>query len=105
MTTLKPISATELKQMLDTGDAILVDIREPNEHAQESIAGAVLAPLSCFDPQTVDAGRDKIAVFHCKTGMRTQNNARALAACGFTDSYFLAGGIEAWKKAGYPVRR
>jgi rhodanese-related sulfurtransferase len=102
---LKSISATELKQLLDAGDAVLVDIREPNEHAQENIVGAVLAPLSCFDPQTIEAARDKIVVFHCKSGMRTQNNARALAACGFVESYFLAGGIEAWKKAGYSVHR
>ncbi len=104
MSTLNPINAAELKRKLETGDAVLIDIREPNEHAQEHIAEARLAPLSSFDPQALADCRDKIGVFHCKSGMRTRTNSARLAACGFTQAYFLDGGIEAWKAAGYEVR-
>lgn len=104
MTTLKPVSAEEAKQWIDAGRAVLIDIRERDEHARECIDGACLTSLSCFDAGAIEADRGKIAVFHCKSGMRTQTNARRLAECGFADAYYLAGGIEAWKRAGYPVR-
>jgi rhodanese-related sulfurtransferase len=104
LTILNPIDAFELKRRLDAGDVVLIDIREHNEHAREHIADARLAPLSTFDPAGLEADRSAVAVFHCKSGMRTQTNARRLAACGFAEAYFLAGGIEAWKAAGFPVR-
>ncbi|MGE0046091.1 MAG: rhodanese-like domain-containing protein, partial [Hyphomonadaceae bacterium] len=77
---LKPIAAQELKRRLDTGDAILIDIRETDEHAREHIVGARLAPLSVIDVHDFDRDRAKAAVFHCKSGMRTQANAARLIA-------------------------
>lgn len=104
LTSLKPIHPHDLKLRLDAGEAVLIDVRERDEHAREHIPEAVLAPLSCFDAAAIAAERGKIAVFHCKSGMRTQTHARRLAACGFAEVYYLAGGIEGWKAAGYSVR-
>ncbi|HRO04700.1 MAG TPA: rhodanese-like domain-containing protein, partial [Terricaulis sp.] len=101
--TLKPIDAATLKRRLDAGDAILIDIREHDEHAREHIVGARLAPLSALDAHDFDRDQVKAAVFHCKSGMRTQANAARLIGKGFTEAYFLNGGIEAWKAAGLPV--
>ncbi len=103
MTQLKSISATDLKRRLDLGDAVLIDIRESDEHAREHILGARLAPLSAIDTHDFDRDHGKAAVFHCKSGMRTQANAARLLARGFREAYFLDGGIEAWKAAGYGV--
>lgn len=103
MTCLNPITAEELKRRLDAGDAVLIDVRESDEHAREHILGARLAPLSAIDTHDFDRDRGKIAVFHCKSGMRTQANAARLLARGFREAYFLQGGIEAWKAAGYGV--
>lgn len=104
MTDLKPIHVADLKRRLDAGEVVLIDVREHDEHAREHIPEARLSPLSSFDPAGLGADRAKIAVFHCKSGMRTQTHARRLAACGFAEAYYLAGGIEAWKRAGLPVR-
>ena len=100
---LAPISPVELKQRLDRGDAILIDVRETDEHAREHILGARLAPLSAIDAHDFDRDKDKLAVFHCKSGMRTQANAARLLAKGFREAAFLEGGLEAWKAAGLPV--
>jgi rhodanese-related sulfurtransferase len=105
MTTLSPIAASDLKRKLDAGEAILIDIREHAEHAAEHIVGARLAPLSAIDTHDFDRDHDKIAVFHCRSGMRTQTNAARLLAKGFREAHFLDGGIEAWKAAGYAVHR
>lgn len=103
MTSLNPIKAAELKRRLDAGDAVLIDIRETDEHAREHILGARLAPLSAIDAHDFDRDHGKAAVFHCRSGMRTQANAAKLLAHGFREAYFLEGGIEAWKSAGLPV--
>jgi len=103
MTTLNPISATDLKRRLDAGDAVLIDVRETDEHAREHILGARLAPLSAIDTHDFDRDHGKAAVFHCRPGIRTQANAAKLIARGFREAYFLDGGIEAWKSAGLPV--
>lgn len=103
MNALNPITATDLKRRLDSGDAVLIDIRETDEHAREHILGARLAPVSAIDAHDFDRDHGKVAVFHCKSGMRTQANAARLLARGFRQAYFLDGGIEAWKAAGYGV--
>jgi rhodanese-related sulfurtransferase len=103
MSCLNPITALDLKRRLDAGDAVLIDIRETDEHAREHILGARLAPLSAIDAHDFDRDHAKAAVFHCKSGMRTQANAARLIARGFREAYFLEGGIEAWKAAGYAV--
>ena len=105
MTCLNPMTAHELKRRLDAGDAVLIDIRETDEHVREHILGARLAPLSAIDSHDFERDRDKAAVFHCKSGMRTQANAARLLARGFGEAYFLVGGIEAWKAAGYRVHQ
>lgn len=104
MSTINPMNAKDVKQRLDAGQAILIDIREQAEHAREHIPGARLAPLSAIDAHKFDGDHDKIAIFHCKSGMRTQTNAAKLLAKGFRESYYLQGGIEAWKAAGLPIR-
>lgn len=103
MNLLKPISAQALKQKLDSGEAILIDVRETDEHAREHVIGARLAPLSSIDSHDFDRDHGKVAVFHCRSGMRTQANAAKLLARGFREAYYLDGGIEAWKGAGLPV--
>ena len=101
--TLNPMSATEAKRLMESGAAILIDIRETDEHAREHVLGARLAPLSSIDAHDFDRDHDKIAIFHCKSGMRTQANAARLLARGFPKAFFLDGGLEGWKQAGYAV--
>jgi rhodanese-related sulfurtransferase len=99
--TMDPIS---LKKRLDEGSAILIDVREPHEHAREHIEGARLAPLSRFQAADFAGSLDKTAVFHCHSGGRTSANAKLLISKGFRDAYHLGGGIVAWKAAGLPTR-
>lgn len=102
---LKKIDAVSLKQLLDAGTAILIDIREADEYAREHIVGARLVPMSGFDRHDLDRDHDKAVVFHCKSGNRTAANASRILAKGFAEAYVLDGGIEGWKAAGLPVHR
>jgi len=100
--TLKHINAAEAKKLVDAG-AILVDVREVNEYLDENIPGARNEPLSRIAGAGVTGA--SAVVFHCKSGARTRMNAAALAQCTDAEAYILDGGIEAWKAAGYPVKR
>jgi len=99
---LPHISAKQAKKLVDDG-AILIDIREINEHAAENIAGAENRPLTRIAGTKVNPA--PVVVFHCKSGARTKVNAAGLAACTDAEAYILDGGIEAWKAAGLPVKR
>jgi rhodanese-related sulfurtransferase len=102
--TLPTLTPAEAKRLLDQG-AILVDIREPDEHARENVPGARLMSLSKLDEAELALHEGKPVIFHCKSGARTKGNAVRLAgkvgeAC---EAFIVEGGIEAWKKAGLPV--
>lgn len=101
---LKPVDATTVKSWLDAGDAVLVDVRERNEHAAEHIAGSHLVPLSELAQHDLKSLGKRQVVFHCKGGMRTTTNAGKLAAACEGDLFELTGGIEGWKRAGLPVK-
>ena len=99
---LPHINATEAKKLIDKG-AVLVDIREANEHAAENIPGALNQPLSRLAGARIDAA--PVIVFHCKSGARTRMNAAGLKSCTGAEAYILDGGIDTWKAAGLPVKR
>jgi rhodanese-related sulfurtransferase len=101
---LATLSPTEARRLLDQG-ALLVDIREADEHARENISGARLAPLSRLDQTDLAIPEGQPVIFHCRSGARTQGNATRLAATagGACEAFILEGGLDAWKKAGLPV--
>jgi rhodanese-related sulfurtransferase len=105
--TMALITPAEARRRLNEGSAVLIDIREPMEHAREAIPGAKLCPLSRLDSATLSAlaGRNAPAIiFHCQGGRRTQDNADRLQACSMPQAYMLEGGLAGWKSAGYPTR-
>ena len=102
---LEAIDAVTTKTWLDAGTAVLVDVREPTEHAGEHIPGARLCPLSSFDPVRVPQEAGKKLVLHCVMGQRSAQAGQKLLEAGRTEVYNLQGGIQAWKEAGYPTER
>lgn len=103
MSQLKTISPARAAELMRQG-AVLVDVREADEHARERIPGAHHHALSRIDGQTPIRPGDDVLVFHCRSGARTKGHAARLAAASpDCETYILDGGIDAWKKAGLPV--
>ncbi len=108
------LSVDQVAGELASGDALLVDIREPGESAQSgAIPGAVAAPRGMlefwadpsspyhrpeFDPQ-------RRVILHCASGGRSALAADTLQQMGYTKVAHLDGGIKAWTEAGQPVTR
>jgi rhodanese-related sulfurtransferase len=88
--------------MLGRGDAQLVDVREPYEHAAGRIAGARHVELGALSAQAETIARDEPVIFYCRVGARSGMAAEAFAASGW-DAYNLSGGIVSWVIAGLPI--
>jgi len=96
------VSVAEANRLVDQG-AVLIDVREPDEHRRERIAGALSCPLSSDGELPHSHGA---LIFHCASGARTKAHAKALAAkASGRDCFVLEGGIARWKQSGLPVER
>jgi rhodanese-related sulfurtransferase len=107
MTTLPPdqvyyVSPEQIKAWRDEGSAVVIDVREQNEWDDAHIPGAMLIPLSTFDPRTVPDAGDKHLVFHCRSGRRCGLASEKMVEAGYTGVIKrMEGGFLAWDAAGY----
>jgi rhodanese-related sulfurtransferase len=97
------LTPEEVSKGMAEGRYLLVDVREPNEVAVEAYPGAVLVPLSTFDPQDIPDPGTKQVVFACRSGKRSVTASLAAQAGGLAYDKHLAGGMLAWKAAGLPT--
>ncbi len=97
------LTPEEVAQGLSEGRMVLVDVREPNETAIEHFPGALIVPLSTFDPATIAPPPGHEVVFACRSGRRSVTASLAAQEQGFAYGSHLAGGILAWKAAGLPT--
>ncbi len=95
------LSPEEVKAGLDAGTKLLVDVRESYENLNERIPGDVLEPLSTFDPAKLPDPEGRQLVFYCRSGNRSVRSSLAAQATGLPYDAHLAGGILAWKAAGF----
>ncbi|MGA2565381.1 MAG: rhodanese family protein [Pseudolabrys sp.] len=103
MSPLNPISPERAAELVRAG-AVMIDIREADEHARERIPGARHHALSCIDQNAPIRNGDDVLIFHCRSGARTKGNAPKLAAVTpACETYILEGGLDAWRNAGLPV--
>jgi len=97
------LTPEEVAEGLRAGRMLLVDVREPNETALERYPGAVIVPLSAFDPTAIPDPQGKEVVFACRSGRRSITASVAAQDAGYPYKSHLAGGIIAWKAAGLPT--
>jgi len=97
---VRDLTPEEVARGLSEGRMVLVDVREPNETALERYPGAVLVPLSAFDPAAIPDPQGRQVVFACRSGRRSITASLAAQEQGYPYDAHLAGGILAWKAAG-----
>ncbi len=95
---------SEVKDLMDAGRVLLIDVREPAEYAAERIPGALLFPLSTFDAARLPPDESRQIVFSCAAGGRSLTAARQRLALGQAAAH-MAGGISEWKAQGLPTLR
>jgi monothiol glutaredoxin len=93
---VRSLSAGELKQKLDAGEElVLVDVRTPDEREIALIEGSRLLDEG-VSRELLRLDRDKVLVFHCHHGSRSQRAAEQFVQQGFRQVYNLTGGIDSW---------
>ncbi len=106
------LSVDQAAREVASGDAILVDLRDPGERAQNGvIPGAVAAPRGMLefwaDPTSnyhrPEFDPNRRIILHCASGGRSALAADTLQQMGYQNVAHLDGGLNAWKAAGQPV--
>lgn len=83
--------------------ARLIDVREPVEHAEARIPGAVLIPLAEVPARLADIPGGEDVYIYCRTGLRSGRAVEWLALNGRPRAINVAGGIIRWATEGLPV--
>ena len=96
------LAPDRVKEMVDSGEAQLIDVREPYEWEAGRIAGAVHIELERLAGRSDELAKDKPVIFQCRMGRRSAFAVEAFRNGGY-DAYNLTGGIQAWADAGLPL--
>jgi rhodanese-related sulfurtransferase len=83
-------------------DALVVDVREPQEYATGHVPGAVSMPLSTVPVRHHELPRDRTVHLICQAGGRSAQAATWLAKQGYRVANVI-GGTGAWIGHGHPV--
>ena len=92
------ISQEEAKEMMDTQEVIILDVREQDEYDSSHIPDAVLLPVGTIDEDAAAAvipEKDSTVLVYCRSGNRSKTASSTLAELGYTNVYEF-GGIKTW---------
>ena len=92
------ITQEEAKEMMDTQNVVILDVREQNEYDGGHIPGAVLLPVGTIDEAAaaeVIPDKDSTVLVYCRSGNRSKTASSKLAELGYTNIYEF-GGINTW---------
>jgi len=101
--TLDDLSPAEVARALEANEILLVDVREAHEYGTERIPGALLMPLSTFDPHALPVDSPRRVVLHCAAGKRSAMAAEMAQQAGIAVNAHMGEGMMGWKQAGLAV--
>ena len=108
---IESIGALEAKDMLDRGEAVIVDVREPAElQTTGKVPGALNIARGAIEAQAQSAApdfapmlpKDKAIILYCGSGKRSDAAGRILRDLGY-EKVLNLGGLKDWAEAGLPV--
>lgn len=99
------VSEADRRLREDPDRPLLIDVRELGEFVAVRAPAAVLLPTSTFAARVDELPTDRPLLVICHVGGRSAAVTGFLARSGRTDVTNVAGGMEAWERAGLPVRR
>ena len=99
------ISLNEAKAMMDSGNAVVIDVRQPDEWASGHVAGAIHIPVDDIGARIDELPADKDLLFICAMGVRSGLACEMAAAMDLaTDRLFnIEEGTPAWIQKSYPT--
>jgi sulfur-carrier protein adenylyltransferase/sulfurtransferase len=103
---ISEIDATQARDRIESGEPVVVDVREQDEWDEGHIPGAVHVPRGHLESRIERLAPDpaRPVVVYCSAGNRSAFAAKTLADLGYEDVVSLAGGFTDWKRNGFPVQ-
>lgn len=103
----REVGTLETTRFMNTGNALVLDIRDNAEFNGGRIPKSKNMPLAEIDKRVDEISRfkDKPVIVTCRNNMRAAAAVKLLKKHGFTDVYQLAGGFGAWQQAGLPTEK
>ncbi len=103
----REIGTLEVTRLINTGHALVLDVRDSQEFSLGRIPKSKNIPLGEIEKRLDEINRfkDKPVIVACKSGTRAGHAARMLKRTGFGDVYQLQGGFPAWQQASLPVEK
>jgi molybdopterin/thiamine biosynthesis adenylyltransferase/rhodanese-related sulfurtransferase len=102
---ISEVDSTRARELIESGEVLVVDVREQDEWDEGHIPGAVHIPRGYLESRIERAAADvaRRIVLYCASGNRSAFGARTLGELGYEDVSSLAGGFTDWKRNGFPV--
>jgi len=99
------VDAARARALIDSGEPVVVDVREQDEWDEGHIPGALHIPRGHLESRIERTAPDpsRQVVLYCSAGNRSAFAAKTLEELGYDDVVSLAGGFTDWKRNGYPV--
>jgi sulfur-carrier protein adenylyltransferase/sulfurtransferase len=103
---ISEIDAIQARERIESGEPVVVDVREQDEWDEGHIAGAVHIPRGQLESriERLAPETDRPVIVYCSVGNRSAFAAKTLAELGYDDVVSLADGFTDWKRNGFPVQ-
>lgn len=103
----KELGTNEAVRLMNSENALMLDVREDKEFSDGHVINAVNIPLGLLESRLkeIDEHKEKPVIVYCRTGQRAAKAGAILQRQGFKSIYKLNGGMMAWSDAGLPVKR
>lgn len=101
----KSLRPAELTGLINRDNALVIDLSATADFEKGHIAGSKNVAPSQFDPENklLAPAKDLPVVLVCRSGTASADAAKRLKKAGFTQVYWLDGGIPAWQQADLPL--
>ncbi len=101
---IREVDTAGAQALIDGGNVVVLDVREPDEFEQGALAGAIHIPRGHLEAQIENRVTDHGAtvVVYCAGGVRSAFAAKTLGELGYTDVVSMDGGFGKWKDDGRP---
>jgi rhodanese-related sulfurtransferase len=100
--TTTELAPERVAELVEEGDAQVIDVRADYEHAAGHIPGTRHIPLIALQDGSSGLDRGRQLVLYCRSGERSGAAAQAFRASGW-DAHNMAGGLLAWAERGLPL--
>lgn len=103
--TARGVSPLEAVNLINREDAVVVDVRAPEEFARGHLAGAINLPQAELEQARARLGApaERPLLVCCQSGTTAGAATRRLRSAGYARAQVLAGGINAWRAANLPL--